>query len=174
MSVQSKSEKAKQYQMNYKVTHRENHAAYMKDYVANSPTIQCPCGGRFKMYCAYKHNRTSKHVKFLETSKQNAEANAVTEHTDPMIAVVVEEPTPTKPKSKKIIVEEMFHVKPTIKEVVAADFIDTEQLGSLLTLKPKKKCPEPNTTPKKRVKKVTIQEGELPSTPVTDIHNICA
>ena len=145
MSAPSKSEKAKQYQINYKVTHRENHAAYMKDYVAQSPTVQCPCGGRYKMYCAYKHNRTSKHLKFLETAKAVAENNVSLEVVDD-----------TKPL--------------IVKEVVAVDFIDTEQLGSLLKLKPKKKCPEP----KKRVKKVTIQEGQLPTPPVTEIHNVCA
>lgn len=152
MSVAPKSEKQKQYQAEYKATHRENHAAYMKDYVAQSPTVQCPCGGRYKMYCAYKHHRTSKHLKFMNS----AEASAKTAATSVAPLVVVDDPP--------LIV----------KEVVAADFIDTEQLGSLLKLKPKKEGSAAAAPQKKRVKKVTIQEGVIATPPLTEIHNICA
>ena len=159
----SKEQKAKKYQTEYKVAHRAQHATYMKQYVAASPSIACPCGGAYKGYCAYRHNKTAKHLKFLETAKAQAEAAKTAE----VVAVeVVADPSPIveieldvtqvgnlkmiqlkeKPveekvvkKSKKIVVEEMFHVAPA--EVIAVE--PSTPTVSTKRPKPKKTCPAP-------------------------------
>ena len=159
----TKEQKAKKYQTEYKVAHREQHAKYMKSYVAASPGIACPCGGQYKAYCAYRHNKTAKHLKFLEAAKAQAEEAKTAE----VVAVeVVADPVPLvefeldvtevgklkmiqlkeKPveekvvkKSKKIVVEEMFHVPPA--EVIAVE-PSTPTVGTKRP-KPKKTCPNP-------------------------------
>ena len=133
----TKEERAKKYQTEYKVAHREQHAQYMKKYVAASPSIACPCGGAYKGYCAYRHNKTSKHLKFLETAKAQAEAAKPAE--------VVAEPIATVDTS----------LGKLMAEVLAEDFINTEQLGSLLKLQPKK---EVAATEVKKSKKIVIQD----------------
>lgn len=161
----TKEERAKKYQTEYKVAHREQHAKYMKQYVAASPSIACPCGGAYKGYCAYRHNKTAKHLKFLETAKVQAEeAKSVGQV---VAAEIVADPVPLveydfdvtqlgalqllhlkeKPveekvvkKSKKIVVEEMFHVKPA--EVIAVE-PSTPAPASTKRPKPKKTCPNP-------------------------------
>ena len=129
----SKEQKAKKYQTEYKVAHRAQHAEYMKSYVAASPGIACPCGGQYKAYCAYRHNKTAKHLKFLETSKANAEQ-------------VVAEPIAIVDTS----------LGKLMTEVLAEDFINTEQLGSLLKLEPKKEVVAP--TEIKKSKKIVVEE----------------
>jgi hypothetical protein len=60
-----RAKKVQAYQTAYKEKNKEKQSAYMKAYVATSPTISCACGGKFKAYCAYKHIKTSKHLFFL-------------------------------------------------------------------------------------------------------------
>ena len=62
-----------EYQKAYKQAHRKEHAEYMKKYVAKSTSIACPCGGRYKSYCAYRHNMTDKHLAFLQMMRLQAE-----------------------------------------------------------------------------------------------------
>ena len=128
----TKEERAKKYQTEYKVAHREQHAKYMKQYVAASPSIACPCGGAYKGYCAYRHNKTAKHLKFLEAAKAQAEE-------------VVAEPIAIVDTS----------LGKLMTEVLAEDFINTEQLGSLLKLEPKK---EVAATEVKKSKKIIIED----------------
>lgn len=129
---ESKKEKIREYQHNYKIAHRADNCSYMKDYVAQSPTIKCPCGGIYKMYSGYKHKRTAKHLKFLEYVELQAKT---AEPETPLATVVCEE---------------------VVEEKVLADFVNVEQMGSLMFLKPKEASSE--KPKKKKLEKIVIEE----------------
>jgi hypothetical protein len=129
---ESKKEKIREYQHNYKIAHRADNCSYMKDYVAQSPTIKCPCGGIYKMYSGYKHKRTAKHLKFLEY----VELQAKTAEPEPPLATVV--------------------CEEVVEEKKLADFVDVEQLGSLMILKPKEASSEKKK--KQKLEKIVIEE----------------
>ena len=39
--------------------------AYMKDYIKNCPVIVCECGGKYRKYSKYKHEKTKKHQQMI-------------------------------------------------------------------------------------------------------------
>ena len=44
--------------------------AYMRDYIKDCPQIKCEtCGGKYRKYSKYHHDKTKKHQKFLELNK---------------------------------------------------------------------------------------------------------
>jgi hypothetical protein len=37
---------------------------YMKEYVKNSETINCDCGGKYKKYSKHNHDKTKRHINY--------------------------------------------------------------------------------------------------------------
>ena len=72
-----KTENMKAYQEEYRKTHKKDpvkNLTYMKKYIADAETVDCPvCGGHFKTYSKYKHDRTTKHIKALVAIKDKEE-----------------------------------------------------------------------------------------------------
>jgi len=72
-----KTENMKAYQEEYRKTHKKDpvkNLKYMKKYIADAETVDCPvCGGHFKTYSKYKHDRTTKHIKALVAIKDKEE-----------------------------------------------------------------------------------------------------
>ncbi len=113
----------------FKEATKSKHNAYMKKYVENSPTISCGCGGKYKAYCAYRHNKTTKHVAFLKAAAEQA-----SKHVEVPVEIVPE----------------------PIVEVKLADFVDIEQVQSLVLLKPKPK----KVVPKPKQEKIVVSKEE--------------
>lgn len=44
---------------------------YMKEYMANSNNVICSCGGIFKKYSTYIHNKSIRHKKYIEKYPNN-------------------------------------------------------------------------------------------------------
>lgn len=110
----------------FKEATKSKHNAYMKKYVENSPTISCGCGGKYKAYCAYRHNKTTKHLAFLKAAAEQA-----SKHVEVPLEVIPE----------------------PVVEVKLADFVDIEQVQSLVLLKPKPK----KVVPKPKEEKIVAQ-----------------
>jgi uncharacterized protein (DUF111 family) len=52
---------------------KEEMKEYMKDYVKNSKSIKCECGGKYKTYNKYIHIKSEKHNNY--TNNLNKEIN---------------------------------------------------------------------------------------------------
>lgn len=113
----------------FKEATKSKHNAYMKKYVENSPTISCGCGGKYKAYCAYRHNKTTKHLAFLKAAAEQA-----SKHVEVPLEVIPE----------------------PVVEVKLADFVDIEQVQSLVLLKPKPK----KVVPKPKEEKIAVSKEE--------------
>ena len=113
----------------FKEATKSKHNAYMKKYVENSPTISCGCGGKYKAYCAYRHNKTTKHLAFLKAAAEQA-----SKHVEVPVEIVHE----------------------PVVEVKLADFVDIEQVQSLVLLKPKPK----KVVPKPKEEKIVVSKEE--------------
>lgn len=113
----------------FKEATKSKHNAYMKKYVENSPTISCGCGGKYKAYCAYRHNKTTKHLAFLKAAAEQA-----SKHVEVPLEVIPE----------------------PVVDVKLADFVDIEQVQSLVLLKPKPK----KVVPKPKEEKIAVSKEE--------------
>jgi len=118
-----KTENMKAYQEEYRKTHKKDpvkNLSYMKKYIADAETVDCPvCGGHFKTYSKYKHDRTTKHIKALVAIKdkeekeelkkkeEEAQEKALAEQKEKEEKGHPSKPESAKPKKKKkfIIVE---------------------------------------------------------------------
>lgn len=74
---EKKTADMKKYQKQYRLENpksKEEQNTYMKKYIANSESITCPvCGGIFRNYSKYKHDKTIKHIKALVAIKDKEE-----------------------------------------------------------------------------------------------------
>lgn len=74
---EKKTADMKEYQKKYRKENpksKEEQNEYMKEYIAKAPTVTCPvCGGQFKTYSKYKHDKTQKHLKGLVAIKDKEE-----------------------------------------------------------------------------------------------------
>jgi hypothetical protein len=74
---EKKTADMKEYQKNYRKEHpktKEEQNTYMKKYIARAESITCPvCGGEFRNYSKYKHDKTIKHIKALVAIKDKEE-----------------------------------------------------------------------------------------------------
>ena len=43
---------------------------YMKQYVAESETVKCPCGGKYKTYKKCYHQKTKRHMEYVAKTKR--------------------------------------------------------------------------------------------------------
>ena len=57
----------KEYNDRKRVHHRE----YMNEYIKNKPSLICGCGGKYKHFQQYIHDRTKKHIKYLNSLNIN-------------------------------------------------------------------------------------------------------
>jgi hypothetical protein len=50
---------------------------YMKEYVKNSETINCDCGGKYKKYSKHNHDKTKRHINYInDLDKLNSNLNS--------------------------------------------------------------------------------------------------
>ena len=49
----------------YNEKKRDHHRAYMNMYIKDKPSLICGCGGKYKHFQQYIHNKTKKHIKYL-------------------------------------------------------------------------------------------------------------
>ncbi len=127
---EKKTEDMKAYQKQYRETHpksKEAQSAYMKKYIADSVSINCPiCGGKFHTYSKYKHDKSQKHLRALIEIKDKEEKAKLKKEEEELQAKALEQaqikrdqpiPPPRKKKTpvpaprKKI--EEKPKEKPT-------------------------------------------------------------
>jgi len=52
---------------------KEKMRKYMRDYVKNSEQCKCPCGGHYKSYNKYIHDKSKKHIKYIENMENKTE-----------------------------------------------------------------------------------------------------
>lgn len=64
-------EDVKKYQNNYYTINIKIRKAYFKNYRKKSPTIQCPCGSKFKQYHKKRHERSKRHIRWLNEQEEN-------------------------------------------------------------------------------------------------------
>ena len=109
-----KTEDMKAYQKQYRKTHpksKEAQSAYMKKYIADSVSIDCPiCGGKFHTYSKYKHDKSQKHLRALIEIKDKEEKAKLKKEEEELQAKALEEaekkrnkpvPAPRKKKAEK-------------------------------------------------------------------------
>jgi hypothetical protein len=74
---ENKTADKKAYAAEYRRTHpknKEEQNAYMKTYIAQSVSVDCPvCGGKFKSYNKYHHDETKKHQEAEKIAKAKGE-----------------------------------------------------------------------------------------------------
>lgn len=51
---------------NKKKSIKKTRNEYMKNYMANSNNVICSCGGVFKKYSTYIHNKSMRHKKYID------------------------------------------------------------------------------------------------------------
>lgn len=51
----------------YNEKKRDHHREYMNMYIKNKPSLICGCGGKYKHFQQYIHNKTKKHIKYLNS-----------------------------------------------------------------------------------------------------------
>ncbi len=127
---ENKTADMKKYQQKYREEHpksKESQSEYMKKYIAEAPSVDCPvCGGSFKTYAKYKHDKSKKHLLALiaikdkeeKEKKQKEEEEAqkkAEEEANKKKHTVVTKKTLTK-KKKKLVLEEEEEEKPKPKE----------------------------------------------------------
>lgn len=117
MPKEKKTDDMKAYQKKYREEHpknKEEQNDYMKKYIAeHSESIDCPvCGGKFKTYARYKHDRTKKHLTALieikdkeEREKLKKEEEELAKKAQEEAETKAEKEKPKKKKNKLVLVE---------------------------------------------------------------------
>ena len=125
---EKKTADMKKYQKQYRLENpksKEEQNNYMKKYIARSESITCPiCGGEFKNYSKYKHDKTIKHIKALVAIKDKEEREKKEkEEQEALEKAQAEALKSTKKrtvkKKKKLILEEEEEPKPKEKPTPA-------------------------------------------------------
>jgi DNA repair exonuclease SbcCD ATPase subunit len=107
---EKKTEDMKAYQKQYRETHpksKEAQSAYMKKYIADSVSIDCPiCGGKFHTYSKYKHDKSQKHLRALIEIKDKEEKAKLKKEEEELQAKALEQAQikrdqPIPPRKKK-------------------------------------------------------------------------
>ena len=52
---------------------------YMKKYISSSEDIKCDCGGKYKGYRKYAHDKTKRHINFHDKSVKSSDDVKVAE-----------------------------------------------------------------------------------------------
>lgn len=46
---------------------------YMREYIKNAEEYKCECGGKYKTYNKCLHNKTKRHIKYIQNKEDNNE-----------------------------------------------------------------------------------------------------
>ena len=118
---EKKTADMKKYQKQYRLENpksKEEQNTYMKKYIANSESITCPvCGGIFRNYSKYKHDKTIKHIKALVAIKDKEEREKKEKEEEEALEKAQADALKTTKKrtKKKLILEEEEEEKPKEK-----------------------------------------------------------
>jgi len=120
---------------------KEYQKEYMKNYIANAESITCPiCGGSFKTYNKYKHDKTDKHLHaLLEIKDKEEKAELKKKEEELQQKALAEEeakrkkpvPTPRKKKAEPTPIEKPTPAPRKKKEAVKSESLKMlEEYGS--------------------------------------------
>ena len=76
---QNNPEKIKKYQEEYSKNNIERLKEYRKEYYKNRPKIKCVCGSEIRKADTRRHQRTQKHIKYIQEMKEKADATNLNE-----------------------------------------------------------------------------------------------
>lgn len=152
MPQEKKTADMKSYQAAYRKANPKNKEKtneYMKNYIKEAPDVDCPiCGGHFKSYAKYKHDRTKKHLEALIAIKDKEEKAA---------AKKAEEEAVEKAKQEAEAAEAAKAAKPKITKTIR---VKKSSLVKARPPKPTRPVPQPKTKAKEKTALELIQEYE--------------